>query len=461
MNIKSLTEFGYEFQLRFFSQLLNDERFANEVMDVIESDYFENTHFRFIMQVIKEYYEKYYVVPDYDILKINIQNELEGVFETQPTFDTVDKIKETTLAHGDDIKEKALHFCRIQEIRKATEESKRILSKTPTDADLEKIPSLFDKAVLSGQQYQESVDVFDNVSNVLSKDYRNPIPSGIKGFDEITGGGFAKKEVVLGIAPLGVGKTTIMSYMANTIFNAGYNVLQIIFEDKEADIQRKHFSCWSNVPLSQVDDYPEYVHEAVSQNAQRENHLKIHKFPSSGVTFQKIRNLIKRWIASGVKIDAVVLDYLECVQKESGTGEQEWAGEGKLVRKFEGICDELNTLGITCTQGNRQSISSELVTTDQMGGELKKAQVAHFIFSIAKTLTQKEEGTASIGVLKSRIGKDGIVYENCTFNNDEMRIDTAEDELTMYEFENVQKDKAERKSQKILEETSKKVNGSV
>jgi hypothetical protein len=42
-----------------------------------------------------------------------------------------------------------------------------------------------------------------------------------------------------------------------------------------------------------------------------------------------------------------------------------------------------------------------------------------------------------------------------------MRIDTAEDELTMYEFENVQKDKAERKSQKILEETSKKVNGSV
>lgn len=106
---------------------------------------------------------------------------------------------------------------------------------------------------------------------------------------------------------------------------------------------------------------------------------------------------------------------------------------------------------------HNSSISSELVTTDQMGGEIKKAQVAHFIFSVAKTLTQKENGTASIGVLKSRIGKDGLVYENCTFDNDNLIINTDEQELTMYEFENNKEQKKQKKAQEILKNTNEKV----
>lgn len=458
MKLNSLSEYGYEFQLRFFAQLINDKKFANEIMDIIESDFFDNQYFRFIMQIIKEYYEDYSVVPDVPTLKINIKSEYNGGFDLQPAFDTVDEINKTTLEHGRNIKDKALHFCRIQEIKKATKQSEKIINGNPKEDDLEKIPQFFDKAVLSGQNYDESVDVFDNVGNVLSENYRNPIPSGIKGFDEITSGGFAKKEVVMGIAPLGVGKTTVMSYMANSMFNAGYNVLQIIFEDKEPDIQRKHFAMWSGVSLSEIDDKPDVVEEHVKKQQSKPNYLKIHKFPSSGVNFSKIRNLIKRWNAAGVPIDAVVLDYLECVQKEQNSGDQEWAGEGKLVRRFEGICDELNVLGVTCTQGNRSSISSELVTTDQMGGEIKKAQVAHFIFSIAKTLTQKENGTASIGVLKSRIGKDGLVYENCIFDNDRLVIDTDEQQLTMYEFENNQKERKEEKQRQMLEEANKSAN---
>jgi hypothetical protein len=43
--------------------------------------------------------------------------------------------------------------------------------------------------------------------------------------------------------------------------------------------------------------------------------------------------------------------------------------------------------------------------------------------SIAKTLDQKEEGTATMAVLKSRFGKDGIVFQDIRFDNAKIQID--------------------------------------
>jgi hypothetical protein len=69
-------------------------------------------------------------------------------------------------------------------------------------------------------------------------------------------------------------------------------------------------------------------------------------------------------------------------------------------------------------------IASEVVTTDQMGGSIKKAQIGHVIVSVGKTLEQKEHNLATLTLLKSRIGKDGVVFSNCTFNNEFIIIDT-------------------------------------
>jgi len=55
---------------------------------------------------------------------------------------------------------------------------------------------------------------------------------------------------------------------------------------------------------------------------------------------------------------------------------------------------------------HNSSISANVVTNDQMGGSIKKAQVGHVIISIAKSLQQKEMNLATVAITKSRIGKD-------------------------------------------------------
>jgi len=120
------------------------------------------------------------------------------------------------------------------------------------------------------------------------------------------------------------------------------------------------------------------------------------------------------------------------------------------MRAFEAMCHELNLVGWTATQGNRSSISSEVVTTDQMGGSIKKAQVGHVIISVAKTLQQKELKLATIAITKSRIGDDGIVFENCKFDNGMLEIDT-ESSVTFLGLEEQNDQKQREKVRELLE----------
>jgi hypothetical protein len=122
------------------------------------------------------------------------------------------------------------------------------------------------------------------------------------------------------------------------------------------------------------------------------------------------------------------------------------------MRGFEAMCHELDVAGWTATQGNRSSISSDVVTTDQMGGSIKKAQVGHVIITVAKSLQQKEMKLATIAITKSRIGRDGVVFENCKFDNELMEIDT-ESSVT---FLGLEEQKEERNRNRVNELLAKR-----
>ena len=119
------------------------------------------------------------------------------------------------------------------------------------------------------------------------------------------------------------------------------------------------------------------------------------------------------------------------------------------MRAFESMLSEYNMVGWTAVQGNRSSISSDVVTGDQMGGSIKKAQIGHFIMSVARTLPQKENDRATIAILKSRFGKDGVIFEDCTFNNGKVYIDTKTSE-TFLGYERKSEDKKEEKARERI-----------
>ena len=282
------------------------------------------------------------------------------------------------------------------------------------------------------------------MEKLLEDDYRHPLPTGIDGLDNILNGGLAKGEIGVILAPTGVGKTTMLTRFANTSYNMGYNVLQIFFEDNPKIIQRKHFTCWTGIPNDELSKHKETVLDKADEMKKTGGKLILKKLPSDEMTILQIKNQVRKIISEGTKIDILLIDYIDCILPDRAFND-EWKGEGSVMRKFEAMCHELNIAGWTATQGNRSSISSDVVTTDQMGGSIKKAQVGHVIISVAKTLQQKEMGLATIAIVKSRLGKDGIIFENCKFDNSTLEIDTE----TTQTFLGFEEEKTNRNRERV------------
>ncbi len=423
MTEKNFGYLGFDFQQKLIKTIIEDRKYADRIINIIESKYFENTSFKFIMENIKEFHVKYDRVPDYVTLSQKIINENGNNTSTGVHLDTLEILKNLE-SNPDYVQETALNFCRQQNLKKTLKKVDKIIE----GGEFEKyneIEGLINEALQVGINDEEPSDVFDDIEDALEKNYRHPIPTGVVGLDNLLKGGLGRGELAIVLAPTGVGKSTILTKFSNTAYNSDYNVLQIFFEDNLGDIKRKHYTIWSGIPSDEQPDYKqeviEKVHEARSNS---KGELKLLKLPSSDVTISQIKSIVRKKFAEGFKIDLLIIDYVDCIQPERSTNGDEWKGEGSIMRSLEAMAGEFDIAIWTATQGGRDSISSDVVNTDQMGGSIKKAQIAHVIVSVAKTLEQKEHNLATIALLKSRIGKDGIVFENCKFNNSLLIIDT-------------------------------------
>ena len=404
--------------------------------------------------MIKEYYKKYETTPNFETIGQIIRSEISQELVSQIVSDTIKQVQEAPVEGTAFVQEKALKFCKQQELQKAMDRAQKIINEGDFES-YDKVEGLVRDALQIGERDTGLLDIFSNLDTVLDEDFRHPIPIGIPGIDRLLKGGLARGEIGVILAPTGVGKTTILTKIANTAFNLGYNVLQIFFEDNPKIVQRKHFTLWTGIAPDDLVAHKEEVMSKINEVKETmKNELILKKLPSDTMTMAQIKNQVRKMIADGTKIDLVLLDYIDCVLPEVSS-KDEWKAEGSVMRHFEAMCHELNLVGWTATQGNRSSISAEVVTTDQMGGSIKKAQVGHVIITVAKTLTQKEMNLATIAITKSRIGKDGVVFENCKFNNELLEIDT-ESSVTFLGFEEQQEERKRDRVKELMDKRKQK-----
>jgi replicative DNA helicase len=426
---------GYKFQTELINQILHpaNKKFADRIIDIIHARYFDNEYFRLIIATIKDYHERFEKVPAWDTLETMMKVEIKDQITRDYVFEITKEIRDLEVEDWEFVQEKALNFCRQQELKKANNKISKIIDGGEFDK-YEECAEIMKEALSVGAEKDDGTSITEEWESVLQENFRHPIPTGISGIDELTDGGLSRGELGVVLAPYGVGKTTILTKIANTAYNAGYNVLQIVFEDLPDVIKRKHAACWSGIALNEFKGREEEILTVVKDKTEgRENDLVIRKFSSEGVTVNHIKSYIRHLISIGFNPDMIILDYIDCVESARRYND-EWSGEGNVMRGFESMLAEYNMVGWTAVQGNRSSISSDVVTGDQMGGSIKKAQIGHFIMSIARTLPQKEGGRATIAVLKSRFGRDGVLFEDCIFDNGRVHIDTeASDTFLGYE----------------------------
>jgi replicative DNA helicase len=423
MTEKNFGHLGATFQQTLLKAIIEDKKYGETIIEVIESKYFDNNSFRFITENIKELFSKYGKIPNYETLTQKLILESSSEDSSKIHIDTLEGIKnlEQDLSM---VEEEALNFCKQQNLKKELKRVNTIID-NGSFQEYPKIEEIIQKALQVGLPPEESTDVFSDIEDVLKQDFREAIPTGINGVDGALKGGLGRGELGIVLAPTGTGKTTLLSLFSNTAYVNNFHVMQIFFEDSKNNIKRKHYTIWTQIEPDELPNHKDEVMDIVKHVQETSTgSLNLVKLPSDTVTISEIKTRIRKYLSEGNKLDLLVIDYVDCISPDKSNFGEEWKGEGSVMRSLEAMTSEFDIAIWTATQGNRESISSEVVTTNQMGGSIKKAQIGHVVLSVGKTLEQKEHNLATMTLLKSRVGQDGIIWNNCKFDNKLIDIDT-------------------------------------
>lgn len=429
---------GNTFQLKTLWQILSDNKFAENTLPYLESSYFDDGNFKRIVTLLRDYFDRHG-------RPASIKNGSAEEIVNEVKLDEIEKdvIKQIIAKisgweisvlrgeipfDGDVIQKKIYKFIKQQKYKNLRDFIDSRVKEGKIDDDfVSDIEEEIKKISVIGDSGDEGMDLFKNIDDVLADDYRETIPTGISKIDHLMNGGLGKGEMALVLAGPGTGKSTILSKIANTALNHGKNVLQIIFEDTYKDIIRKHYCVWSGVSLPEMTERKEFVRgKVLEKQSELKGRLVLVKFPEEGITVP----FIERWIAdytkrTGVKFDLIVLDYIDCVESHKKQRDK-LDEELKVIKSFIALLDKLQIPGWSAVQSNREGVTSAFISSNQISGNFKKTHKVHFMMSIAKDPVQKIHGRANVQILKSRIGDDGLKYEDVMFDNKRMFIEISD-----------------------------------
>ena len=427
---------GEAYQYKLAHEFMENHTFFEDLSPIIDQNMFTDPNLKTFVGVMKNYYEREGNVPRYEYMEIELRNISHSNKETETYLAVLDKVKNAPSDGVERTRELAEKFFRQQNIVKTANEILKIAGKGDSDK-FEACVNLLNDAMSKGIHNDYGECLFDHINETLSDDYRTPIPTGIGKIDEILEGGLGRGELGVIIGPTSFGKTSLTTAMASHAAVNGHKVLQIVFEDRIKQIQRKHIGRITGIEAKDlskpgiVEQVKKTLEEFKEKDKLQEN-LRIVKFPSGEKTARQIEKFIKKLINSGFKPELTIIDYFECLEHENDKStSNEFEKEGKTMRRLEAMAGELDMAIWVPSQGTKDSINLELVTMDKIGGSVKKAQIAHVIMSIARTVEDISNNKATIAILKNRAGKSGKVLNGVDFNNGTCRIST--DSVDEYE----------------------------
>lgn len=432
-------DFGYlgeDFQFRLVHEFETDFEFFKDLSPIINQNMFTHPDLRTYVGIMKDRYDEHDVVPDYSTMRAIFGERCNNDNDIEKWNGIIEKIKNIQMNDVENMRNMAIKFFRQQNIVKTAKEIIKI-AETGNDGQYERCVSLLNDAMSKGIHDDLGVNVYENIEETLSDDYRVTIPTGVEALDTTLEGGIGKGELGVIVGPSSFGKTSLTTAIASCAAtyrskqndNSGFKVLQIVFEDRIKQIQRKHFGRITGIEAKDLSkpENIDLVNKLLDEYEDKEmlkNNLRIVRFQSGEKTADSIRRYIIKQINNGFRPDMVIIDYFECLKHTGPSSASEWDKEGITMRKFEAMAGELNIAIWIPVQGSKDSINQSIITMDKAGGSIKKIQIAHIVISIARSLDDIEANIATFCILKNRAGQSGKIFSNIYMNNGTCRINS-------------------------------------
>jgi replicative DNA helicase len=412
----TFSSYGKSFQEKIVQALLVDRQFAEQMLEVFEVTYLEPKYLQFLADRYFSYAKKYKVFPTLQLLITIIRDELKVGNDTILRDQIIDYLQRMR-ANPDPgdlqyVKEKSLDFCKKQALKKALEDAVDQIQAEKYESIVEGIK----KAVMVGSAPQLGHDFFTDFDSRFTRLQRNAVPTGMEELDkkEILNGGLGAGEIGVIVAPTGVGKSHMLTFLGANALKQGIDVLHYTFELSEAAVGLRYDSNLCDIESNQVIENKESIMKRYSE--MKLGRLIIKEFPTNTASIYTLRNHIERLDVKGFRPGMIVIDYADIMR--STRQYDSLRHELKLIyEELRGFATERGIPIWTASQSNKEGSNNDIVDLSNMSEAYGKAMVADVVLSISRRSHEKSSGFGRLYVAKNRAGRDGLVYP--------VKIDTA------------------------------------
>jgi len=429
-----------EFQFNFIHQILYSTEFKSDLILELDTNIFSDEILRILFFKIKQYCEQYKKTPDISNLKAIIkssdtltdaQKEL-CISKLMNIFIKNNKIKNNELNNDlDFVKSSVTKFIQTRKLSNLKENK---FDEIISTGNLEKIHDLQDdlrKIISIGEDEDLGVNVFDIDDDVYENKLKDPILTGIKKIDDIIGG-VPKGKLGLIVAGQGVGKSSLLAYIASSAYDQGKKVLHIIFDENEVrDIQRLNMIKWSKIPSKEFKTRKAEVKKLVAQYKEKVDKkngaLIIKRFASEGFTVPKLKNKIEKLQNSyGFKFDMIVIDYVDEMESHKRNNNDIWNAQVDVMKALHSLVVELDIVGWTATQAQKTSNDKKVLEFQDCGGSVAKLKKSQLVIGIGRDATDRESGLANFSIMKCNYAKSGHIFNGARFDMETMTVDLSD-----------------------------------
>ena len=403
---ESFSKFGKRFQENICQIMLEDRPFFDQIIEVLDINFFETKYLQIFAQTLINYRDKYNQHPNTELMMTLLRTELNHhdkataalVRNFYARIHTSNGVEEAAY-----VKDKAIDFCRKQALKGAMMQSAKLLNNSSFD----EIEKLIKDALVLGTDNNFGHDFHKDALRRFELAARDPITTGWSQMDEICKGGLGNSELGVVVAPTGAGKSMVLVHLATQALLLGKTVVYYTLELKDTTVGQRFDCCLTKTHLG---EHKQKKEEILKKIEDIDGTLIIKEYPTKSASVQTIKNHIEKLRKRGINPDIILLDYADLLRPVRSSSEK----RHELEETYEGLRGLAQSYDIPCwtaSQTNRGGLNAEVITMEAISEAFNKCFVADFIFSLSRTTLDKQSNKGRVFIAKNRNGPDGIVFD--------------------------------------------------
>ena len=408
-------------------------------LEVVKSDFFKNEGFKTIVEVAKDFWERYKESPTREQIKeaLKISGRMDSV-----SISEIDSIYDVDLNKYDSdwLIETTQFFIEYKNLTKSAVDAVKYLQSTPVTS--ENIKSVFETfmSIVNDRNnldfsFDEGLDFFNAENH--KQPTTNTFSSGYTFIDTVLGGGFSAKALYVFMGMPKVGKSLWLGNIAAQAVRSGHNVGIISLEMSDRKYVKRLGANILGIPVGEYNDRAEddqlikkKIQSVAFDNLQIPGKLFVKEFPTSQASVHDVERYLRKIEESkGIKFKVVIVDYINIMKNwRNPNSENTYMKIKQIAEDLRGIAMANEWSIITATQTKQSDFDSSDLSINSAAESSGLVATVDGMFGIIQDPMMYANREYKLKILANR--DDGYKNAHKIFNVDYKFMRIVEDTNT-------------------------------